>query len=161
MISLEHNGTTYDGFTAEELSARGVPDAVIDQAINQKLSAEANRRILGMLDGVYTNSTALDAIYAEKEREAKAYRDEGYPASVPEGSYRFIVGEAQARGLTKRQHADAVIAAAEAFRQIGSVAEALRAELPAQIAAADTLQAKRSVVTAALTQLKSTIEGAQ
>ena len=71
MISLEHNGTTYDGFTAEELSVRGVPDAVIDQAINQKLSAEANRRILGMLDGVYTNSTALDAIYAETEEEVR------------------------------------------------------------------------------------------
>lgn len=164
LLTLTHDATTYTEFSIEALTERGVPEAVIDVAITQRLSDQGNAAIDAACDALYTQSTSRSERYARKYNEAVAYRDAGYPGSVSAADYPFLVAEAGALGIPKRQQADAVIARGDAFAQIGAMAEAARAGLEKAIDDASGLAAKQAAYETALSTfqagLASALQGA-
>lgn len=132
-LSLTHNGKTYTNFEAGDLLAAGVPDEVIAAAVTEEAVAFATTQIDTACDGLFTQSASRAQRYSQKYEEALAYREADYPGTVADGDYPFLVAEAAARSLTKRQQADLVIETAERFRAIGAIAEAARASLPDRI----------------------------
>lgn len=107
--------------------------------------SEAEDRIDAICDKAYTLSASRNARYRNKYTESLNYRDAGYPGTVAAADYPYLSREASQRGVTKRDLADLIIARAEAFDDLGSLAEAARAELqgigdePDQQVAADTI----------------------
>ena len=156
-FTLSHAGQTYNNFTPQELVAAGVPEAEIEAATTSSFVTWATARIDEVCDRLFTRSPSRAERYAQKYAEALAYRAADYPASVAATAYPFLVAEAAARGLTKREQADLVIATAEGFTAIGAMAEARRSALAARIGAAVGAEAKRDEAEAAVAEFNQAL----
>ena len=152
-LTLTHEGKTHVNATPEYLIEAGVPQAVIDAALDEQIVHQAQARIDAIVDRVFTASASRASRYEAKYQEALRYRDAGYPGSVSAADYPYLTAEAQARGLTKRQLADAIIAAADAYRQFGALAEAKRAELKQAVPAAADAAAKQAAADAIVAEV--------
>lgn len=76
-FSLVHNGIGYTEFTATELATRGVPQAVIDQAIaairRDAIKAECSRRIFAVASApTQQNMAAAASVIAGKTVAARS-----------------------------------------------------------------------------------------
>ncbi|MES9901120.1 MAG: hypothetical protein ABW168_00390 [Sedimenticola sp.] len=109
-----------------------------------QIVAAAESLIDSLCDAAYTASVSRTARYERKLDEAIRYRAADYPHPVAETDYPYLVRESIYRTESKHALADIIIARAEAFNNIGSAAEAARAELPAAIAAASSPAAKQA-----------------
>ena len=152
-LTIIHNGRQYLEMTPDDLRAAGVPQEVIDAALNARIVEAATARIDAIADRVFTSSASRSARYEAKYQEALRYRDAGYPSSVAEADYPYLTAEAPARGMTKRQLADAIIAAADAYRQFGALAEAKRTELKQAVPAASDAAAKQAAADAIVAEV--------
>ncbi len=139
--------------TPEALRAAGVPQEVIDAALDAHIIAAAQAQVDAIVDRVFTASASRASRYEAKYQEAIRYRDAGYPSNVAESDYPYLTAEAPVRGVTKRQLADAIIAAADAYRQFGAAAEAARVQLKAQVPGADGADAKRAAAEAIVAEV--------
>ena len=156
-ISLVHEGVPYTNFDKEELLEAGVPQAVIDQFCDAEIAREAITEIDAFMDSIFTTSTSQASRYQQKFDEAIRYRDAGFPNSVANGDYPFIVTEAGARGITKRAQAELILAAAAGFQQAGAAAESARVGINAAISATGSHEEKRERVTQIINQLRAGI----
>ena len=152
-LTITHEGRQYLEMTPADLREAGVPQEVIDAALDAQIIDMATARIDAIADGVFTASASRSARYREKYQEALRYRDAGYPGNVSADDYPYLTAEAPARGLTKRQLADAIIAAADAYRQFGALAEAKRAELKQAVPAATDAAAKQAAADAIVAEV--------
>lgn len=160
-LTVTHAGRQYLEMTPDELAAAGVPQDVIADARRARIVAAAAARIDAIADAVFTASASRSARYEAKYQEALKYQQAGYPASVAEADYPYLTAEAPARGLTKRQLADAIIAAADAYRQFGALAEAKRAELKQAVPAATDADAEQAAADAIVAAVASAAEALQ
>ena len=152
-ITLTHEGHTYVAATLGQLAEAGVPQVVIDAALDVQIVDQAQAQIDTIVDHAFTASASRASRYEAKYQEALRYRDAGYPSNVAEADYPYLTAEAPARGLTKRQLADAIIAAADAYRQFGALAEAKRAELKTTVPAAADATAKQAAADAIVAEV--------
>ena len=152
-LTITHEGQQYLEMTPEDLRAAGVPQEAIDAALDMQIIDMATARIDAIADKVFTASASRSARYEAKYQEALRYRDAGYPANVSADDYPYLTAEAPARGMTKRQLADAIIAKADAYRQFGALAEAKRAELKQAVPAADTAEARQAAADAIVAEV--------
>ena len=152
-LTITHEGRQYLEMTPAELAEAGVPQTEIDAALDEQIIDLAQARIDAIVDQVFTASASRASRYEAKYQEALRYRDAGYPSSVSAADYPYLTAEAQARGLTKRQLADAIIAAADAYRQFGALAEAKRAELKQAVPAAPDAAAKQAAAEAIVAEV--------
>ncbi|MEJ1390129.1 MAG: hypothetical protein RPU34_04430 [Candidatus Sedimenticola sp. (ex Thyasira tokunagai)] len=127
------------------------PPALTDD----ELTVEAASQIDSICDKVYTTSVSRTARYERKFAEALRYRAAGYPHPVAETDYTYLVRESTYRTESKRDLADLIIARATAFNDIGSAAEAARAELPPAIAAAVSADAKQAAADAIVDRIRT------
>ena len=123
------------------------------EVIDARIIGAAEQRIDAIADQVYTSSVSRGARYERKYAEAVRYRDAGYPGTVSAGDYPYLVEEAAARGMTKRQLADAIIAAAQAYDAFGALAEARRAQLKVDVPAAADEAAKQAAADAIVAEV--------
>ncbi len=121
------------GDRAPQLSAAETDAAII---------AAATSQIDAIADAIYTSSPSRVARYERKLDEAKRYIAAGYPNNVALADYPTLVQEAPARGITKRQLADTIVAAAASFAQLAGYIEAQRAELSSAVAAEASIEGK-------------------
>jgi len=166
-ISFEFNNLSHQNFEIDEAIALGVPTDVIKAAIDTQIYSLARADVNAIADGAYTRNVSRAARYEQKLFEAKAYKAAGYPMPVDTAVYVYMQGEAEARGITPTQHADAIIAASTAFNVFGGMAELalvkcktvviaipLGADIPAAIslkqAAADAVVAEIKAFTSLL-----------
>ena len=152
-LTITHGGRQYIEMTPDEMRAAGVPLEVIDAALNAQIVDQAQAQIDTIVDRAFTASASRASRYEAKYQEALRYRDAGYPSNVAEADYPYLTAEAPARGLTKRQLADAIIAAADAYRQFGALAEAKRAELKQAVPAAVDAAAKQAAADAIVAEV--------
>jgi len=152
-LTITHEGRQYLEMTPDDLRAAGVPQEVIDAALNAQVIAAATVRIDAIVDRVFTASASRASRYEAKYQEALRYKQAGYPAQVAAAEYPYLSAEAPARGMTKRQLADAIIAAADAYRQFGALAEAKRAELKQAVPAATDAAAKQAAADAIVAEV--------
>ena len=157
-LTVRHGGHTYVDATPEFLRASGVPQEVIDAALDEQIVRQAQARIDAIVDQVFTASASRASRYEAKYQEAQRYRDAGYPSSVSAADYPYLTAEAAARSMTKRQLADAIIAAADAYRQFGALAEAKRAELKQAVPAASDAAAKQAAADAIVAEVAQAAE---
>ena len=153
-LTVNHDGRMHIGMTSDQLAAMGVPQEVIAAALDASIVDEAQRQIDGIVDRVFTASASRASRYEAKYQEALRYRDAGYPGSVSAAEYPYLTAEAQARGITKRQLADTIVAAADVYRQFGALAEAARARLKTDVAAATDEAAKRTAAEAIVAEVQ-------
>jgi len=130
------------------------PPPPSQQEVEAQIIRLAEQRMDAIADGVYTRSVSRGARYEQKYAEALRYRDAGYPGTVSAAEYPFLSAEAPARGVTKRELADAIIAAAEAYRQFAALVEAKRAELKQAVAAAADEPAMRAAAEAIVAEVQ-------
>lgn len=159
-LTITHGGVIHANLTAEDAAARGIPLAEITAALDAALIEQAEHRIDALCDAVYTRSPSRTARYEQKHAEALRYVAAGYPGSVAEADYPYLVNEAPARELTKRDLADLVIARAAAFNLLGAAAESARAGLAGAITAAPDESAKRAAAEALIATVQTAAEGA-
>lgn len=159
-LTLTYGGETYTNWPPEDLLATGVPQNVIDAQINTQIVSAAAAKLDEICDTLFTHSASRGERYARKYEEAKHYRDADYPSNVSAADYPFLIAEAAALGVTKRQQADSVIAAGTAFAQIGAAAEAARAALANAVGAASGLTAKAAAALAIINQFKAGLASA-
>ena len=152
-ITIEYQGLTYQDWTIDDLRREGVPQEVIDAALDEQIVHQAQARIDAIVDRVFTASASRASRYDAKYQEALRYRDAGYPGNVSADDYPYLTAEAAARGMTKRQLADAIIAAANAYRQFGALAEAARAKLMQAVPAAADAAAKQPAADAIVAEV--------
>ena len=152
-LTLEYEGRIYHGYGPADLRKAGVPQTVIDAALDEQIVDQAQARIDAIVDRVFTASASRASRYEAKYQEALRYRDAGYPSSVSATDYPYLSAEAPARGMTKRQLADAIIAAADAYRQFGALAEAKRAALKQAVPAAADAAAKQAAADAIVAEV--------
>ena len=157
-LTIAHDGRQYVAMTTEELQQAGVPAEVIRQALEAQIIERAQAQIDAIADRVYTTSPSRSARYRRKLEEAIRYRDAGYPGNVPDVDYPYLTAEAPARGITKRQLADAIIAAAQAYDTFGAAAEAARARLKTEVPQAADEAAKQGAAGAIVAEVQ---QGAQ
>ncbi len=160
LVTLTSAGTTYSNMSEDALAAAGLPAAAISAAVNAAVVAAADREIDALCDRAFTRSASRAERYARKYSEALAYREADYPGNVSQDDYPFLIAEAAALEITKRQQADRVIAAAQGFAQLGALAEAARAAVRLAIAGAETLAGKREAARAHVTDLAAAIAAA-
>ena len=152
-LTITHDARMYVDCTPERLLAAGVPQEVIDAALDAQIVQQAQAQIDTIVDRVFTASASRASRYEAKYQEALRYRDAGYPGSVSEADYPYLTAEAPTRGMTKRQLADTIIAAADAYRQFGALAEAKRAELKQAVPAASDAAAKQAAADAIVAEV--------
>ena len=152
-LTITHEGRQYLEVTLEELAEAGVPQEVIDAALDEQIMHQAQVRIDVIVDAVFTDSASRASRYEAKYQEALRYREAGYPGNVSADDYPYLTAEAQVRGMTKRELADAIIAKADAYRQFGALAEAKRAELKTAIPAAADAAAKQAAADAIVAEV--------
>jgi len=131
------------------------------EVLNAQIIAAAEQRIDAIADEVYTRSVSRGARYRQKLGEARRYVAAGYPGTVAEAEYPYLVREAPVRGLTKRQLADAIIAAAAAYDDFGSLAETARAQLKKDVPAASDEAAKRAAADAIVAEVQAAAQALQ
>lgn len=151
LLTVTHNGRQLVNFTSEDLAEAGVPAETVSGLVDGAVVAAAHAEIDAICDRLYTTSPSRNARYNNKYAEAVRYRDAGYPSSVAEADYPTLVAEASARGLTKHQLADLIIAKRDAFNALGGKAEAARAEIEGAVADAEGVEAKRAAAAAIVT----------
>ena len=152
-LTITHDGRQYVAMTPEQLAEAGVSAEVIRQALDEQIIRQAEQQIDAIADHVYTTSPSRSARYRRKLEEAIRYRDAGYPGNVPDADYPYLTAEAPARWITKRQLADAIIAAAQAYDAFGALAEARRAQLKVDVPAAADEAAKQAAADAIVTEV--------
>lgn len=81
-----------------------------------------------------TISPGQTAVYIEKEKQAKAFKDAGYP--VDETGYEFITAEKNAQGVSATIAADTVLATAAGWKLLAANIEEIRLDYKNQITAA-------------------------
>lgn len=145
---ITHNGRTLYNVSVDDLVAAGMPVETVTAALDARITNDAHAQIDTLCDRLYTTSPSRDARYNNKYLDAVRYRDAGYPATVSADDYPTLVAEAPARGLTKRQLADVVIAKRDAFNALGGAAEAARAQIEGAVMAAEGEDAKRAAAAA-------------
>ena len=152
-LTITHEGRQYLEMTPAELAEAGVPQAAIDAALDTQIIDMATARIDAIADEVFTASASRSARYEAKYQEALRYRDAGYPGNVSADDYPYLTAEAPARGMTRRELADAIIAKADAYRQFGALAEAKRAELKQAVPAATDAAARQAAADALVAEV--------
>ena len=160
-LTITHGGRQYVATTPEQLAEAGVPAEVIQQALDVEIINRAQAQIDAVADLVYTHSVSRGARYERKYAEAIRYRDAGYPSTVSAGDYPYLVEEAAARGMTKRQLADAIIAAAQAYDTFGALTEAKRAQLKVDVPAAADEAAKQAAADALVAEVQQAAQALQ
>jgi len=160
-LTITHEGRTYVAMTPEQLAEAGVPAEVIQQALDAQIIDRAQAQIDAVVDLVYTHSVSRGARYERKYAESIRYRDAGYPSTVSAQEYPFLAAEAPIRGMTKRQLADAIIAAAQGYEQFAALAEARRAQLRVDVPAAADEAAKQAAATAIVAEVQQAAQALQ
>jgi len=132
-LTITHGGRQYVATTPEQLAEAGVPAEVIQQALDAQIIERAQAQIDAIADRVYTTSPSRAARYQLKLAEAQRYMDAGAPAKPKAADYPYLTAEAAARGITAKQLAQAILAAAQAMEAFGAGAEAARARLKTEV----------------------------
>ena len=145
LISIDHDGTRYENFTAADLLTAGVPRAIVDASVDAFLIKQSEERIDRLGDRL-SGSPSRAARYRQKHREAVAYIAAGKPGNVSETDYPVLVPEAAARKTGKGDLADLIVARAAVFNAIMGSAEALRASLPDIVAGQAGIDAKQTAI---------------
>jgi len=131
------------------------------EVIDARIIAAAEQRIDAIADQVYTSSVSRGARYERKYAEAERYRAAGYPGTVSAQEYPFLTAEAPVRGLTKRQLADAIIAAAQGYEQFAALAEARRTQLKVDVPGAADEAAKQAAADALVSEVQQAAQALQ
>jgi len=131
------------------------------EVIDARIIAAAERQIDAIADQVYTISVSRGARYERKYAEAERYRAAGYPGTVSAQEYPFLTAEAPVRGLTKRQLADAIIAAAQGYEAFAALAEAKRVQLKTDVPAAADEAAKQAAADALVSEVQQAAQALQ
>jgi len=152
-LTITHEGHTYLAMTPDELEQAGVPAEVIRQALDAQIIHQAEQQIDAIADHVYTTSPSRAARYQLKLAEAQRYMDAGAPAKPKAADYPYLAAEAAARGITPKQLAQAILAAAQAMEAFGATAEAARARLKTEVPTADDEAAKQAAATAIVAEV--------
>ncbi len=153
-ITLTHEGITYIDSTPEQLAEAGVPANVIQQALDAQIIRQAEQQIDAIADHVYTVSPSRSARYQLKLAEAQRYMDAGAPAKPKAADYPYLTAEATARGITPKQLAQAILAAAQAMEAFGAIAEAARARLKTEVPGAADEAAKQAAAAAIVAEVQ-------
>ena len=90
-----------------------------------------------------TVAPGQSAVYIEKEKQSKAFKDAGYP--VDETGYEFVTANKNADGVTAQVAADTVLAIANGWKLIAAGIEEIRIGYKNQITAAVDINAVKAL----------------
>jgi hypothetical protein len=93
------------------------------------------------------------AVYIEKEKQSKAFKDAGYP--VDETGYGFVTAEKNAQSVTATVAADTVLAMSTGWKVIAANIEQTRLEYKNQISTAANINSAKALSNKAIALLNA------